>query len=801
MLPFGAALRVNRLPLITHVVSHMEFKTATRRSGMIICLIVACLCLPTPSHGSVPLSSDTGRVALHQQLLELSGRFRVLYVALRPGCEDFASLAYLHFGRGAQVTSAYVTNGESGENDLEFEYPSAVASTRRHEADEAIALLDGETHYLNMPDFGTVATANEVLNLWKRDTLRTRLMRLVASVKPDLIMLGDDPFFHDDVLLGTLQSEILEVMKTLSDKSRKGGPYDWWQVGRFLVAASTGKLVVPVATRQPLLKKTFNQIGAEIARTYRSLEVQRRFWRAKATSYAVASPRREGHLKRIDDGFPGPATRRLRWLATSISRLATEEQKISRSPRSYLKTVASLLDSTDGLLLRQRNLSNSEQRDLINWRGGLESLRVLLLGIRVTYSLSEHILTERQLDFFTVDSISGLPAGGKTEIYFPAVDRGWILNEAALNKLPLTIHEQYRLVSPERVDYDLPFSSYGMNKSSNGTTLYVFIIHHATKREESFVYRMTPRIQFAPRFEIEVLTPVVRVVQGEQVVVRVKNHSRDGVADSLVVRDSLGWCHPVPFRLDSKESSSTVQLSMNWRKEIPDGTFLVPVGVGNTPLAAFAARKFDVKLDASSRVAVVSQSRNSPMVDALRRLGVQHVEVTPTSEAGSRLHGFKTVIVDRRALSFVRDTSKFFRSIYSFAENGGRVICLSQDPAAWNASGFAGLLTLKEGGSLPPDAPVVFDTLDNMAPNALNSADLSGWIFRRSYDRITPTSQADVRVLVRAQVDNSPLVVSVPQGKGHLVYVNLCLIPQLVNINPGAFKVLADLVSGESSTE
>jgi hypothetical protein len=425
------------------------------------------------------------------------------------------------------------------------------------------------------------------------------------------------------------------------------------------------------------------------------------------------------------------------------------------------------------------------------------------LGIRITYTVSESILTERQLVFFTIDSISGLPAGGKTEVYFPAVDRGWILNEAALNKLPLAIHEQYRLVSPERVDYDLPFSSFGMSKSSDGTILYVFIIHHANKREESFVYRVTPRILFAPRFEIEVLTPVVRAVQGEQVIVRVTNHSRDGVADSLVVRDSLGWCHPVPFHLDTKESSSIVRLSLDWRKEIPDGTFLVPVGVGNTPLTAFAARKFDAKVDAPSRVAVVSQYQESPLVDALRRLGVRNVKAISTSEAASRLQGIDAVIVDRRALSFVRDTSAFCSAVLSVAENGGRVICLSQDPAAWNASGFASLLTLQEGGSLPPAAPVVFDTLENMAtaPNPLNSADLSGWIFRRSYDRITPASQLDEKVLVKAQVDNSPLVVSVPQGKGHLMYVDLCLIPQLANIDPSAFRLLANLVTGEGSTE
>lgn len=772
-----------------------------KRVKLLICLVVICVAVQTGSSG--PLEPDTARVALHQQLLDLASRLRVLHISVRPGCEDFALLAYLHLGRGAKVTSAYITNGESGENDLEFQYPAAIAATRRNEADAAISLLGGETQFLNMPDLDAVSSKEKAFTVWNEDTLRTRLIRLVADTKPDLIVLTRGQFFPgNNGILDILKDEIKEVIKILSGNSRQmgvGGIYAQWQVKRFLVASSTaGAFVVPTGERDTLLRRTFKDLGSGIARSYRSLSIQRNLWPDLPTHYYVVPSQPGRKLKRIDDGLPGPTTRRLKWLATSIARIAAQEQKISMAPRTYLKSVALLLDSTDAMLLRRRDLTTTEWRDLVNWRGELESLRALLLGVHIQYSLSEHILTERQLVFFTIDSISGLPPGGKTEIYFPGVDRGWILNEAAVNKLPLALHEQYRLVSPEKVDYDLPFSSYGVNKSSDGTTLYVFVIHHADKREANFIYRIVQRILFAPRFEIEMITPIARVVPGERVLVRVTNHSRDGVADSLSVEDSLVHCAPVPFQLNTKESSQTVALPLVWGQGIPDGTFLIPVRVGNVPLAGFAARKFDVASDIALRVGIISQYQASPLVDALRRLRIAPSHIIPVAGFDeSRLQGLDAVIVDRRALSFVGDTVTLYDPLMRFAENGGKILCLSQDASIWNRSQFVRLFKLQSDGSLDADAPVVFDSVSHFAatPNNLAPSDLSGWIFRKSSGSVLLNSHIPAGVLVRSQIDNAPLVVSVPQGSGRLTYVGLCLIPQLANINPGAFRILANLLS------
>ena len=117
---------------------------------------------------------DTGRGAITQRSLELRERLRVMSIALRPGEEDCAILAFLRMGRGAQVTSIYLTNGEKGELDAEDLFPFDVAATRRVEASKAMARADAEAIFLDFPDPDASPSVAEVRALWNPDTLEFR---------------------------------------------------------------------------------------------------------------------------------------------------------------------------------------------------------------------------------------------------------------------------------------------------------------------------------------------------------------------------------------------------------------------------------------------------------------------------------------------------------------------------------------------------------------------------------------------------------------------------------------------------
>lgn len=741
---------------------------------------------------------DTGRVSLHQKLLDLEGNFNVLSVAIRPGCEDMTLLAYLRLGRGARIFSAYVTNGESGENDLAPQDPLGVAETRRHEAVRAVSMLDGEVRFLNMPDLGGVASTDDVLAGWDRDSLHARVERLISSSKPDLVVLVADPATGvNDPTFQFLKVELAKLFgKTDGTSAAREGH---WTVKR-CIATSPGKgsPSVPGDRVHPFWKLSFKEIGKEVASSYRSMSVQQADWGARSGSYEIVSGHHERLPRWIDDGLPGRRSKNLGWLDSEIAKLMRSENRVLKSPRSYLTKIAQLLDSIDAKLLHRWMLGNAEQRDLINWRGGLEALRASLLGVKVQYAFSESILTERQLLFFTLDTLVGTNKGGETQLFVPGVDQGWILDESPSSKVPCRFHEPYRLVSPQRVEYDLPFAQHGIQRTTDGTTFYIFIIHKAAKREESFVVRITQRFLFSPRLTVEVNPTIVRVTPGEHVTVRITNQSRDGVKDTLAVRDSMASSEPSVFRLNSKGSSSTHTLALAWSKDIPEGTYIVPVSISDVTVGAFAARKFGVSIDTTMHVAVISQYDESPVIDALRRMEMQHVRVVSVDGVDAvQLRGCNVAILDHRALSFSRNQDSFVRMLTDFVEGGGRLVVLSQDDGPWNHSGFSSLFRLSHNHAIAPQHPVVFDTTAQFqsTPNHLSPIDLDGWIFRRAYNRIESSSSASSRVLAYSDFDGNPFIVSYFRGKGNLVYVSLALEPQLMNINPGAFRIIANLLA------
>lgn len=753
---------------------------------------------------------EVGPEAIYQRALDVRSRLQVLSIALQPGFEDLSALAYLRFARGAKIVSAYLTNGEAGESDVRVEYPHQLAAIRREEATQALRVLGGETYFLNLPDIAAVFDTTELRQQWPRDSVQYRLMRLISTFRPDVIIIAADRESRgESIRWEGFRQDVVQAVQRLAFVTgnrlpRVLPPFPLWSVGRVLVEESSERgSAFPLQDIHPVWKKRYETIGNEAASQYASLSVQRTLWE-QTKRYRVIVPSGQSALRRPDQGLPQAVPAPLKPLADEIDALTRpfvqSPGKAEAPPRSsaVLTRLADAIDAVDIQIARSFQSRAVERKILLQWKEGLEHLRLALLGVTVRYTNTEHILTDHQMTYFAIDTVTGLSANGTTEILFPNVGRGWFINEGLENRFPLKLKEEYRLVVQDAKPYLLPHWQYGLQEHALVRPFYVFIIHKAARREENFVHRTVVPFQFAPRFTIELLTPIVYTVPDERLVVRLTNNSRDGVRDTLHANEARVGSSRHMFRLSRKGSVQTDTLLLNWRVPFPEGSFLLPLKIGEDSLAQYVVRSFPVRVDSTKRIGVIPALSSSPILDAVRRLRLQVRLVSSSGSLQEQLGDLDVVLVDQRAWTYHTNLRGDAAELEEFARRGGHVVVLPQDDRVWNSRPLFSGLTLQRTLTLSTHSNLVVDDsyAANRAPNDLTREDWSFWLYRLGYNIVRIDSSAGPwEILVKESRRSLPLVVSKRVGQGRFSYIDLDLQHQWLNIHAGSLRLLANILA------
>jgi len=763
-------------------------------------------CLPNPVVADA--QADEYRIEVYKRALSAQSRMTVLSLALQPGFEDLGALAYLRFGRGARIVNAFVTNGESGDNDMGAESPGEVAFHRREEAFQVSSSLRGTEYFLNFPDFGSARDTSFVGDSWPTDSLEIKLVELIESVRPDLVLLAPDrqESGSESPRWNVVRSALRNAAHKAAQKNTQSGfirPRSW-QVGRLITASPKGTLSFPLGQKPEFDSRSFRTIGAGLAQIYESMKGILPAWQSAALLYSVDYPSGQKSIKLPDSGIPGKLPASIQSLGKQMDGLwnyvLTNVRKgsLARTKSTTLKRLVGVMDSIDVRLSGWNFFANTDRKTLLHWKEGLEELRNAIFGVSVRYTMRDTVLLARQLTTMRIDSVIGLPADGTTEIFFPDVGPRWFLNEGAEAKVPLVIGSEYRLISPSLVNLDLPISYGGRMKNLHGSPFEFFILHQRKSRAESFFKKTNQRILFAPKLTVEPLTPIVRIVPHEQLVYRITNHSNDGIQDKLGVQDTLATADPEVFRLNKKGLSVNDTLHLKWNESVPEGTYRIPLQISGTVVGYFGARKFDVLVDSNRTIGILATEKNSVMVQSLRRLGVRYRVLDAVGRPAGDITGISTLVLDERLLSLRPASVDSHFSFGEFMEQGGTLLVLSQDADVWNSAKIVDGITLLGTSSLDAQTSVVVDTVHRIGrePNLLAEVDWEEWLFSRSQNKAYAAPGKDIAVPVRLGDGNqTPGILVLPKGKGKLVYVNLNLGKQLENIHPGVFRLLANLLA------
>lgn len=747
---------------------------------------------------------ETGPQALHQISLDLQGGVRVLSLALRPGYEDLATLAYLRLAEGATIASAYVSNGEAGESDLAALYPDQLAGTLRLEADAALAYLGGEAYFLNQPEVVAARDSLAVRKSWRSDSLSARLAGLLLKYKPDIILVARDWAASEQsrqtqILLSDLLAAVQQILPKPTNGSTAAINSDsLWQVGRIWVddPAKSG-VRLPVDDKHPKWKKSFKAIADEAGAKYASLRHQRQAWQgAQQPSYTLLHPQTDAAPPTLTEDYPDFA--RLRYLRNMAGRMAQLAGAArEKSAKALGPGLLSAIDSVGVHIALRDRLNSYEERSLYGWKMNLDRLRNNLLNVKVDYTIADTALTVVQVTHLTIKNIAGLSEIGETSINFSALPEDWAVNESLERRFAYKPGETFTLLSPQSLPFNTPQNLFGLQAPQASHKITFHVVHRSSNREQSFIKTINQRMYYAPRFLVEVLTPIVRAIPGEKIELRMKNYSRDGVADTIGVVHEAVTSTPGLFRLSFKEAEQYLTLYLDWPKEIQEGTHIFPVTIDGDEVAKFAARQFRAEIDRNRRIGILTTANNSLLKDALRRLTVKSANLVVNPERIQQKDSLDVIIVDRRALALEPRFRDYKASLLTFAEKGGHVIILAQEAEPWNRQPLWEGLQLAATQRLDESFPLQNDEQHPLlnSPNRLTAQDWEGWIYRRGYNHVSLPQKDGVEMPVRAVGEGTPLLLTRKLGQGKITYVDLALTPQWLNVQPGAYRLLANLIS------
>ncbi len=219
--------------------------------------------------------------------------------------------------------------------------------------------------------------------------------------------------------------------------------------------------------------------------------------------------------------------------------------------------------------------------------------------------------------------------------------------------------------------------------------------------------------------------------------------------------------------------------------------------------AQLKTRKVDVKIAPGLRVAYV-MGPGDLVPQAMEGMGIAPHLLTANEIAGADLSAWNVLVIGIRAYSTRPELAANQPRLDEFVRNGGTLI------VQYQSGSFPAPLAVDMGGRLAErvvdeHAPVkLLDPANPLlsTPNAITSADFDDWVEERGHGFLEKWDPGYTALTETADPGQDPqrggLLVTHP-GKGTYIYVAYALYRQLPELVPGAYRILANLLSAGQS--
>jgi LmbE family N-acetylglucosaminyl deacetylase len=809
------------------------------------------------------VEDERGTLALDQALRELANPFSVMFIAADPGDVDEGTLAYLRRNRGAHVVIVFATRGEGGDSASVADTGKTLGLRRTREALQLTRALGADAFFLNLVDFGYSKSANEALRVWGRDNALGKLVRAIRLTRPDVILTNTAGQAADgqQQALARLVGDAFDAAANVKLAPEAGS--EVWQARRLFRRTDEWNATVAInlAERDGSRGRSYAELGLIAHHQLVSYGRHKdHLTPDRLTSYyklALSAP--DDQFKSATDVLSGlalPDKVRVGVAPPRVGDLSLLEA-IGQRDRLIASLNERLMEKrVEGDEAAQRERYGVDFFRVIRYTQTLERGLALALGLSLDVSLGDAVIVPGEK--LNVRATLGNGSGQLLAVVFHAPEQLVFGNAAAIftTSEPAQVAPNGVLVREFAYDtkdapLTLPHDAHLFDEEYYplGSTLpdaqpvepfghRLLITIEVALGQVTIPLAALARYDVAPAVEISTI-PFALIKDWQtprdiELPVRLRNRTPGALAGALwvvplAVSDEAYEPAHIAFAREDEEATINLRLRLpilkpplapdillEFRRDKP----APPEPLGSVRIAV---NPIDFAVADNLRVGLLSGPDGS-LAAALDQLGVAYEEIAPARvsriahgnpvdknpAAGcDELKRFDTIIVDRFAYAAHPEFVGMNACLLRYAQAGGNLLLLGQQADDFNLlrTPFAPFaLTLSQDRLTFESAPVKI--LDDMhplitRPNAITSTDFAGWVAERA--AFVPRAWAsDYTALLETndpgeEATRGTLLVA-RTGEGEFIFTTLSLNRQWLNGVPGAYRLLANMVSLPKTT-
>jgi LmbE family N-acetylglucosaminyl deacetylase len=801
------------------------------------------------------LSAD--RIALYQALLDLRNPWTVMCVAAHPDDEDGTSLIVMRHKFGAHTVSLFSTYGEGGQNAIGPELYEEMGAIRARETMAAAEIQGSEPHFLGLKDFGFSKKRDEAFRFWGHEEGLRRMVLEIRKLRPDVIFTNHSTTSNDHGQHQATALMVVEAFEAAADPAKfpeqlKDG-VTTWQVQRLFVrqrgnqtANSAAVVTIDPNEQDPVRGVVFAedalrglqqhatqgpwpQSFAQYANRFRAISGQSaptgqlpmiRYALVKSATGAAPMPAQESH--NFLDGL-------------TLSPAVAQELRLPdfHSTRELLNDMER---TREGLIetYRQGNWAEPGKADPQRkemMRAKMERATALALGLKINGELpGKTVVANSTINVPIKIANSGpepitvldcnarsLIAGANQKVVDIKVNHSRTAGRPVAPGAAITMSEQIQIPSTAKIN--VPLAEHLYEPTALGLNEDIRCTYEIDKTKLGIDLPL--RVDVAPPVEIADITPAPLVlvpspdakasssgppVRRVPIDIKLVNHQASAFQGTL---------NAINNGADSKADATSVTLAPNETKIVKMSVEAIGnslrLSLGNEKLNAPPKQVpiswTNTAVAGNLRVGYV-RGFDFSLPNALNALGVESKELSVDDVKTGDLSKYTSVVVDNRVYESKPELIAVNQKLLNYANAGGNLIVFYHKSDEWNPDERRNRPQLAPyklilGGERVTDenAPITFIEPDHPllnTPNKMGQDDFKDWIQERGLYYPREWDPQFHALLQSNDPGENPLqggLLVAEYGKGHYIYTSMVWYRELRGGIPGAYKMLANMIS------